>query len=348
MKNSIALNIVSRFALVAGLSLLGWNGSAMADPNVTTPGGTVNYMPKFKGTTSIGNSQIYDNGTNVGIGTSAPKTKLHLYNTTSHAELRAETTLADSNHVPAISVKNPSTEWSFGLTDGTGLNIRENSAAYASRMFIKNGGNVGIGTMAPAERLDVASGDSSYVRIDTAWGDLHYNGGKDGLFGLINEGPSTGATVINSTAGGALMTVRNTGNVGIGTTAPAYKLDVNGTVNSARMMNPSANRQSSLVKPLDNPVERIDCLEGVSYRAKNARADEDYQIGLVGEDVEACFPELVSTAPDGVKSIDYSRLVVPLIEASKDQQQSIRDLEAELAKTNARLARLEASLKGSR
>ena len=40
--------------------------------------------------------------------------------------------------------------------------------------------------------------------------------------------------------------------------------------------------------------------------------------------------------------------MVPLIEASKDQQQNIRELESELAKTNARLARLEASLKATR
>jgi hypothetical protein len=37
-----------------------------------TGSGTTNYIPKFTGTTALGNSQIFDNGTNVGIGTASP------------------------------------------------------------------------------------------------------------------------------------------------------------------------------------------------------------------------------------------------------------------------------------
>jgi hypothetical protein len=38
--------------------------------------GTINYISKFTSTASIGNSLIYDNGTNVGIGTASPSEKL--------------------------------------------------------------------------------------------------------------------------------------------------------------------------------------------------------------------------------------------------------------------------------
>ena len=38
------------------------------DPNVTTPGGTVNFLPKFDTPSDVKTSQIFDNGTNVGIG----------------------------------------------------------------------------------------------------------------------------------------------------------------------------------------------------------------------------------------------------------------------------------------
>jgi len=38
--------------------------------------GTTNYIAKWTGSTSLGNSIIYDNGTNVGIGTTAPGQKL--------------------------------------------------------------------------------------------------------------------------------------------------------------------------------------------------------------------------------------------------------------------------------
>lgn len=41
-----------------------------------TGSGTTSYVPKFTGTTAIGNSQIYDNATNVGVGFTSPSYKL--------------------------------------------------------------------------------------------------------------------------------------------------------------------------------------------------------------------------------------------------------------------------------
>ena len=40
--------------------------------------GTTNYIAKWTGSTSLGNSIIYDNGTNVGIGTTTPSAKLEI------------------------------------------------------------------------------------------------------------------------------------------------------------------------------------------------------------------------------------------------------------------------------
>jgi len=44
--------------------------------------GTTNYVPKFTASGFIGNSQIFDNGTNVGIGTASPAAKLSVQGTT--------------------------------------------------------------------------------------------------------------------------------------------------------------------------------------------------------------------------------------------------------------------------
>lgn len=127
------------------------------------------------------------------------------------------------------------------------------------------------------------------------------------------------------------------GNVGIGTTAPTEKLQVNGNVKANAFLIGAAARQTNDILPLDNAAGRIDCLEGVSYRAKGSKASDDLQLGMVGEDVEACFPELVATDAQGEKAIDYARLVVPLVETAKEQQQIIRELEARLARIEARL-----------
>jgi hypothetical protein len=47
-------------------------GGQAALTNPVTGTGTTNYLPKFTGASTIGNSQVFDNGTNVGIGTSSP------------------------------------------------------------------------------------------------------------------------------------------------------------------------------------------------------------------------------------------------------------------------------------
>lgn len=60
-----------------------WNGSYLACGTDQTGGvggltgsGSTNYISKWTGATSLGNSQIYDNGANVGIGTASPASKL--------------------------------------------------------------------------------------------------------------------------------------------------------------------------------------------------------------------------------------------------------------------------------
>jgi len=64
--------------------VLKWNGNSwMPDTDNTGSGGsningTTNYLIKFTGSTSGGNSQLFDNGSNVGIGTTSPEYKFHV------------------------------------------------------------------------------------------------------------------------------------------------------------------------------------------------------------------------------------------------------------------------------
>ncbi|MEA2107682.1 MAG: hypothetical protein U9P82_13380 [Bacteroidota bacterium] len=65
------------------------------------------------------------------------------------------------------------------------------------------------------------------------------------------------------------------------------------------------------------------------------------QIGLNAQDVEKVLPQLVSTDSNGYKSIDYLKLTPVLVEAIKEQQQKINQLEKENAALIKRLNRIE-------
>jgi hypothetical protein len=64
--------------------------------------GTTNYIPKFTATTTIGNSQIFDNGTNIGIGTTSPTTKLDVRG-------RVYVEHNDNNFVAGVTVRQNNT-----------------------------------------------------------------------------------------------------------------------------------------------------------------------------------------------------------------------------------------------
>ena len=66
-----------------------FNNKQNALTNPVTGTGTTNYLPKFTGTSTIGNSQVFDNGTNVGIGTASPSNKLDVLGTAASPNLIA-------------------------------------------------------------------------------------------------------------------------------------------------------------------------------------------------------------------------------------------------------------------
>jgi hypothetical protein len=59
-----------------------FNNKQNALTNPITGTGTANYLSKFTGSTALGNSLVYDNGTNIGIGTTTPGYKLDVNGTT--------------------------------------------------------------------------------------------------------------------------------------------------------------------------------------------------------------------------------------------------------------------------
>lgn len=67
----------------------------------------------------------------------------------------------------------------------------------------------------------------------------------------------------------------------------------------------------------------MDCCNKVVYKLKG---DDKEQIGMIAQEVEEWFPEIVTTDEDGYKSLDYSRLTVICLRLIKDLYDKVSSL----------------------
>ena len=58
---------------------------------------------------------------------------------------------------------------------------------------------------------------------------------------------------------------------------------------------------------------------------------DDYQIGLLAQDVQKVFPELVMEDSNGILSVNYQALIPVLVNALKEMDENYRELENELS-----------------
>ena len=81
-------------------------------------------------------------------------------------------------------------------------------------------------------------------------------------------------------------------------------------------------------------TDKIEQLRGVTWDWNpDAPADAHDQpgIGIIAQEVERVFPELVVTGSDGIKRVNYLGLIGPLIEAIKELDQRLEALEEKLS-----------------
>jgi hypothetical protein len=84
------------------------------------------------------------------------------------------------------------------------------------------------------------------------------------------------------------------------------------------------------IQPLEDTLAKVQRLRGVSYVMKADEAKER-KIGVIAQEVEQEFPELVATDDKGMKSVAYANLTAVLIEAVKGLKAENEVLKAEMA-----------------
>lgn len=126
---------------------------------------------------------------------------------------------------------------------------------------------------------------------------------------------------------GPIHITGDAGNVGIGTTSPSYKLDVDGTVRAREFIYRSDESFKTNIQPLENSLKKVSQLQGVSFDWKSTNKRD---IGFIAQDLEKVYPEFVYIDEDGTKSVDYGKIVAILVESIKEQQSQIESLQKEI------------------
>lgn len=230
------------------------------------------------------------------------------------------------------------------LTKGTSENYAIYSGGTTKSYF---GGNVGVGTSAPNTKLHVEGNtfikDKLYVYDTSGWGTttpsvaLAIGDNDTGL-----EWVSDGVLQI-WTNNSPRIHLDTAGNMGVGTTTPGYKLDVNGTLRAFGITDSSDVRLKRDIASLspENELAKLLRLEGVSYYWKNPEHGERQQLGFIAQEIEKVYPELVDTDQNGMKSVNYSHLVAPFVSALKSLYSEITQLKSKVAEKNQRIQALE-------
>jgi hypothetical protein len=183
---------------------------------------------------------------NVGIGTTSPDATLEVSSLpTTSGDARYEMLITEDNTASAgrggglaftrqgIIYGGIKTLQNTSSDDNTSMYFQtRGSGTVSNRMIIDESGNVGIGTTSPNDKLHVAGNlfiEDSSPEITLETGATHYNwqiAAQENVdAGLEFSVGSQDADASNDTFS-PLMTIKNTGNVGIGTTNPENKLHV--------------------------------------------------------------------------------------------------------------------------
>ena len=196
------------------------------------------------------------------------------------------------------------------------------------------GGKVGIGTSNPRTPLHIVGTPVPFqgetpgtLRIDSAVSALYTGNYQTIDFSFqVGQRPFARIGAIHD-GGGSSLRFGTSSDYSYGITNTAMTIDSIGRVIIHNTLIQSSSRSlKTNIQPIDNALHEVMKLCGVTFDWKSTGK---HDIGLIAEDVEKIIPEVVlhEENSENAQGLDYSRLVAVLIEAVKQQQGQIEELQ---------------------
>ena len=173
--------------------------------------------------------------------------------------------------------------------------------------------------------------------------------------GTLNSGTAgyvpyySSTTTLSAPTSGNLYWDNANIRLGIGNSGPAQALHVTGQILATNTITAfySDDRLKNVSGTINDALNKVNKLRGVYYT--NNKLAESYgytspeqQVGVLARDVETVLPEIVKAAPfdldvnnqsksgENYKTVQYERLVPLLIEAIKELNSTVKNLQAEI------------------
>jgi hypothetical protein len=206
-----------------------------------------------------------------------------------------------------------------------------------------------VGTMSIDVESKIDSLDTSVNSLETATTDISYSAG-DTTTMFENNVRVNGSLDVSDT----FYVDSYSGNVGIGTSEPSYTLHVDGDVYTTGGIGIGKDKDSAYeldvsgdihctgtlfadsdlkvkknLVPLDNSLDKLSNLNGYYYHKVGEEEDSLKHIGVIAQEVEAEYPELVSQNTH-IKSVNYDGINAILIECVKELRKENLAIKSEL------------------
>jgi hypothetical protein len=226
------------------------------------------------------------------------------------------------------------TEANFFVRDVTGgsrLPFRIRPGAPTSSIDINASGSVGVGTASPSGKLHVKQATDGYLgglRIERS------DGARVWALGTNSSGDRLGFNDGTSD----LVTLLQTGNVGIGTTTPDLKLSVSGdadkSVGGGSWQFFSDERLKNIKGRFNSGLKAVMQLQPIRFQYKRDNAlglqSELEQVGFGAQALQKIIPEAVSKNANGYLMVNNDPILWTMLNAIKEQQKEIAELKGQV------------------